>query len=222
MQDHINKIFNIFIKHINIKYLLEYIHSFINKMNSLLFIIIMILIIIQIWLWVESGKYHHGIATILSVSHPDESHRYENNEYLKIHGLLHFDGDFRKNQMHIYGELQGLPPGEHGIHIHEKGNAQKCCEKLGDHYNPLKRDHAGLVGCNRHLGDLGNIIVDNFGKTYVDIMAPYISINGKYSILGRSIVIHQNKDDLGLGNNDLSKKNGNSGARIAYGIIGLE
>ena len=188
-------------------------------MNPLLFIIIMILIIIQIWLWMDSNKNHRGIALVISAG-----------ENPKIHGYLHFDdrpaGLMSSGYMRIFGDLYNLPPGEHGMHIHEKGDPQKCCNadlmKLGEHYNPLNRDHAGLIGCNRHLGDLGNINVDEQGKTYIDITAPHISINGKYSVLGRSIVIHQNKDDLGLGGDYLSKKNGNSGARIAYGIIGLE
>ena len=40
-------------------------------------------------------------------------------------------------------------------------------------------------------------------------------------LLGRSLVIHEKKDDLGKGNNNESKKTGNSGKRIGYGIIGL-
>jgi len=40
-------------------------------------------------------------------------------------------------------------------------------------------------------------------------------------ILGRSIIIHQDEDDLGLGNHEDSKTTGHSGARIACSVIGI-
>jgi Cu-Zn family superoxide dismutase len=42
------------------------------------------------------------------------------------------------------------------------------------------------------------------------------------SVLGRMILIHQDKDDLGKGENDESKKTGNAGKRLACGIIAVE
>ena len=59
-----------------------------------------------------------------------------------------------------------------------------------------------------------------------------IKLKGKYSIIGRSVVIHQGEDDLGRGgldeNNKVidkkkhqdSLKTGNAGKRIACGVIG--
>jgi Cu-Zn family superoxide dismutase len=39
--------------------------------------------------------------------------------------------------------------------------------------------------------------------------------------LGRSCVIHAKEDDLGKGNDEQSKLTGNSGGRVACGVIGL-
>ena len=48
-----------------------------------------------------------------------------------------------------------------------------------------------------------------------------IKLKGKYSVVGRSVVIHEKEDDLGLGGNAESLKTGNSMNRIACGIIGF-
>ena len=48
-----------------------------------------------------------------------------------------------------------------------------------------------------------------------------IKLSGKNSIVGRSVVIHADRDDLGLGGNAESLKTGNAGSRIACGVIGL-
>ena len=47
-----------------------------------------------------------------------------------------------------------------------------------------------------------------------------LRITGKYGILGRSVVLHSDEDDLGKGGNEESLKTGNAGSRIACGIIG--
>ena len=43
--------------------------------------------------------------------------------------------------------------------------------------------------------------------------------NKPCNVLGRSVVVHENKDDLGKGKNEESHKTGNAGKRIACGII---
>ena len=47
-----------------------------------------------------------------------------------------------------------------------------------------------------------------------------ITLFGAYSVLGRSVVLHADEDDLGLTDHELSKITGNAGARIACGVIG--
>lgn len=48
-----------------------------------------------------------------------------------------------------------------------------------------------------------------------------IDLWGNHSVIGRSIVIHEKKDDLGRGGDKGSLASGNAGARIGCCTIGL-
>lgn len=72
----------------------------------------------------------------------------------------------------------------------------------------------------RHIGDLGNFKVVN-DKCNIDITDSKIQLTGPHSILGRSLVIHMNEDDLGKGGNEESSFTGNVGRPRGCGIIGV-
>ena len=74
---------------------------------------------------------------------------------------------------------------------------------------------------NRHVGDLGNVMADKTGKATFSFSDSQISLFGKNSILGRSLVIHELEDDLGKGGHHDSKTTGHAGGRIACGVIGI-
>ena len=127
-----------------------------------------------------------------------------------------------KTQMKIELNLHDLPPGSRGFHIHNKGNLSEGCKSLCSHFNPTNKKHGGLNDKNSHAGDLGNILIDNKGKCNTIIYSKFLKNNGyKFNIIGRSVVIHEKEDDLGLGNNKESLITGNAGKRIACGIIGI-
>lgn len=118
--------------------------------------------------------------------------------------------------------INGLKDGLHGFHIHEYGDLTQGCTSACSHFNPNNKKHGGLHSKERHEGDLGNIYSKNkksIGKLFVKNIN--LTKKFKYSVLGRMIVIHQDEDDLGKGNNEESLKTGNAGKRLACGIIGL-
>jgi Cu-Zn family superoxide dismutase len=119
----------------------------------------------------------------------------------------------------IKGTISGLPPGKHGFHIHEFGDLSKGCESAGAHYNPDGVDHGDLE--QGHVGDLGNITADDSGIANIKIVAERIDLVGQRSIVGRSIVVHSDVDDLGKGGDEESLKTGNAGDRLACGVIVL-
>jgi Cu-Zn family superoxide dismutase len=141
----------------------------------------------------------------------------ENN--IRGNVMFHQIGD---NDVFIDINISGLPINSKlGFHIHEAGDLTEGCKSTCKHFNPYNQIHGGPDSTNRHVGDLGNIITDNTGKCIMKLYDNMIKLNGStQNIMGRSIVIHENTDDLGLGNNMESFKTGNAGKRIACGIIG--
>ncbi|KAF8952781.1 hypothetical protein BGZ46_003379, partial [Entomortierella lignicola] len=110
--------------------------------------------------------------------------------------------------------VQNLKPGEHGIHIHELGDTSGGSITTGDHYNPTNVNHGDEH--TGHVGDLGNIQVDEKGWGDLVLESKRIKV---WDIIGRSMVVTEKKDDLGKGETKESKKDGGSGRGIICGII---
>ncbi|EYC36413.1 hypothetical protein Y032_0898g2932, partial [Ancylostoma ceylanicum] len=127
----------------------------------------------------------------------------------------------RGDRVTITGTVRGLTPGEHGMHIHEFGSLGNGCNAAGMHFNPTNMRHGGLTSAIRHVGDLGNIVANANGVATIDITDTIISLRSgsPNDVVGRALVIHADRDDLGLGNSPLSGTTGNSGPRVACGII---
>lgn len=137
-----------------------------------------------------------------------------------INGTIIFKENFKNRNVDITINLSGLAPGLHGFHIHEYGDLREGCDSLCGHYNPTNKKHGGPNDKERHVGDLGNIKANSNGICKMKFSDKIIKLRGKYSIIGRSIVIHEDEDDLGKGGHSDSLKTGHAGKRIACSIIG--
>ena len=123
----------------------------------------------------------------------------------------------KEDHVNIKIDIKGLKKNHlHGFHIHESGDLREGCKSCCDHYNPKNTEHGGLYG--GHAGDLGNIKTDETGACKMTLKTDKFLVD---EILGRSIIIHEDEDDLGLGDFEDSKKTGHSGARIACSVIGI-
>lgn len=120
--------------------------------------------------------------------------------------------------------IKGLEPNrKFGCHIHKYGDFRKGCESLGPHWNPHNTTHGYTFDTSRqcHSGDLvGNILSDSTGSYEFIYKDPKLSLSGPLSIVGRSVVVHDGIDDLGLGGNVESLVTGNAGTRLDCAVIG--
>jgi Cu-Zn family superoxide dismutase len=132
-----------------------------------------------------------------------------------ITGTVEFRETMEYDKTEIIVNLRGLTPGYHGFHVHETGNIEEGCQLTGDHYNPTNNDHGSRTSDRRHAGDLGNIYANKSGVANEKFMVRGLSMRGALSIIGRSIVIHAEKDTLSH-----EHPTGNSGDRIACATIG--
>ena len=139
-----------------------------------------------------------------------------------IKGIVKFENKGLKSVKVTY-KITGLSEGLHGFHIHSSGDLTDGCSSACAHFNPTGENHGGPHSKVRHAGDLGNINSKN-NLAEGTITVEGISVNSKSnrSIIGRTIIIHQDPDDLGKGQDEESKKTGNAGKRIACAVIGLK
>ncbi|KAG1561409.1 hypothetical protein G6F49_001843 [Rhizopus delemar] len=105
--------------------------------------------------------------------------------------------------------VEGLSPGKHGVHIHESGDISNGWKSTGEHFNPTNVPHGDLH--HGHLGDLGNVEVDENGWGDLIIESDRIKV---WDVIGRSIVITEKEDDLLPSSTD-----GHSGDGLLCGII---
>jgi Cu-Zn family superoxide dismutase len=118
-------------------------------------------------------------------------------------------------------DLHGLPPGQHGFHVHQHpscapgpvNGAIAPAGGAGGHFDPDRYlNHAGPYGAG-HLGDLPFLTVAADGADHESLLAPRIS--DVRLLRGHTLIIHAGGDNY----SDSPKPLGGGGARIACGLM---
>ena len=113
--------------------------------------------------------------------------------------------------------VSGLTPGEHGIHLHERGVCDSpLFTAAGAHWNPAMREHGLMNPRGSHGGDLPNRVALPNGSASFQHMIPASMLPNVDALIdadGTAVVIHETADD------QLTYPVGNSGGRIACGIV---
>lgn len=118
----------------------------------------------------------------------------------------------------VQAKVEGLTPGLHGFHIHEKGDCSAPDgTSAGGHFNPTGMQHGDPAQAPHHGGDFGNITADDKGVALLDVTVPLSQITltdgSPVNALGRGVIVHAAPDDL------KTQPTGNAGGRLACGVI---
>ena len=116
----------------------------------------------------------------------------------------------------VEAQVSHASPGNHGFHIHEKGDCGDSGNAAGGHYNPDGVKHGFLPKDGfqaAHAGDFGNIEVGPDGIGSIKLVVSGLTVSGgKYNVENRSVIFHEKEDNFG-------QPTGNAGGRIGCGII---
>ena len=116
----------------------------------------------------------------------------------------------------VSGTIRGLSPNSrHGFHVHENGDCSAPDAKsAGGHFDPTHYPHGNPSKPPHHAGDMPNIESNESGIAQVDVLVNGVTLGGgPTSLLGKSVVVHEDSDDY------TSQPSGGSGSRIACGVI---
>ena len=126
--------------------------------------------------------------------------------------MFHEHGD----HVMVHAKVSGLKPnGEHGFHVHEKGDCSSGDGmSTGGHFNPGGKPHGSHGMGEHHTGDLPSLRPDANGVATFNFESRTIRVGSTSNdIIGKSLIVHRDPDDY------KTQPTGNSGARIACGVI---
>jgi len=122
----------------------------------------------------------------------------------------------RGGEITLQLDLSKAPAGPLAAHIHEFGDCSSGDGKsAGGHWNPDGEDHGKWGDGVHHLGDLGNIEIDESGRGLLSLTTDRWSMGtGEANdIVGKAIIVHSGADDF------MTQPTGAAGGRIACGVI---
>ena len=122
-------------------------------------------------------------------------------------------------------DVRGLPPGEHGFHVHEGASCDAAMVDgkmtpggaAGGHFNPMTTPHGARTAGEsmRHVGDFGNLTADADRRAEGSFTDDIATLDGAHSVIGHAIIVHGGRDDL------TSQPSGAAGPRVGCGVIEL-
>lgn len=122
------------------------------------------------------------------------------------------------NGVEITLQVNNLPPGPHGLHLHAVGQCDSPeFTSAGGHFNPAGVQHGLENSAGPHAGDGPNLEVGEDGQGQLAYFNDRISLsdgpNSLFDADGSAVVIHAGPDD------QITDPAGDSGARIACGVV---
>lgn len=126
-----------------------------------------------------------------------------------------------KGGLEITPNLNGLKPGEHGFHVHEKGSCMPGMVNgkmapggaAGGHLDPKgTKAHKGPMAKDGHQGDLPLIVVAADGTAKKAVVAPHLKLA---DVKGHAMMVHVGGDNY----SDKPEPLGGGGGRLICGVV---
>lgn len=126
-----------------------------------------------------------------------------------------------RNGVMVHIEAQGLKPGWHAVHFHEKADCSDAMFKsAGAHVHMTTPATHGLLNpAGDDLGDLPNLFAGADGTAKAEFFSPLVAVGGgasRANLLdadGSALVVHANPDDY------MTQPIGGAGERVACAEI---
>lgn len=121
--------------------------------------------------------------------------------------------------LEIQPALAGLPPGEHGFHLHALGSCEPGMGEAGPvaglgaggHWDPDGSGHHDGPNGNGHRGDLSRLIVAADGRAHEAVRAPRLQVS---DLAAKALIVHAGGDTY-----TDTPPLGGGGARIACAVV---
>ena len=118
------------------------------------------------------------------------------------------------DQVMVSLTVEGLPPGEHGVHVHTTGRCDApTFESAGGHWNPTNQQHGLEDPQGQHAGDMPNLTVGQDGRGTLEYQLEGGGFDGLFDADGSAFIVHAGVDD------QRTDPSGDSGDRIACGVF---
>jgi len=131
----------------------------------------------------------------------------------RVGGVVRFRDGGSGAELDVTASVDGLPPGVHAYHVHVYGDCSSPdADSAGPHFHFMGssfEEQPGFI-----TGNLGELRGGD-APTTVQQTRVHASLQGRYSIVGRAVVVHER------GNDPASPPDGAAGKRLACGVIGV-
>lgn len=157
---------------------------------------------------------HGGMGHMHGMSGPQATAFLAPTQGNSASGTLSFEQ--HGSHVMVVAVVGGLKPGQqHGFHIHEKGDCSAPDgTSAGPHFNPTGKPHGQPGKGEHHAGDMPALQANAQGVAQLRFHLEGVTLApGATSLIGRGVIVHAGPDDYS------TQPTGNSGARIACGVI---